>query len=152
MRGLVPATSPLKSLPEGTGPWTVHTKHFEEQVTGTSPKNSNWFEFVGLVSGTKIGPWDYIFKQKWPAHTMGFVPMTCCRGLVAGTSPLVCADFKETHPKWEMHPKWAKALILTSKTYMVNYECQLNSRNHAHQHVSFDMNSFLQHSWMGLLP
>ena len=33
-------------------PRTVHTKRFEEQVTGTCPKNSNWFELVGLVAGT----------------------------------------------------------------------------------------------------
>ena len=32
----------------------VHTKRFEEQVAGTSPKNSNQFEFVGLVAGTKF--------------------------------------------------------------------------------------------------
>ena len=54
MRGLVPATSPIKSLHKGTGQWsqglvprTVHTKHFEKQVEGTCPKNSNWFEFGG---------------------------------------------------------------------------------------------------------
>ena len=28
----------------------------EEQVARTCPKNSNWFEFVGLVAGTKVGP------------------------------------------------------------------------------------------------
>ena len=33
---------------------TVHTKHFEKQVAGSCPKNSNWFEFVGLVTGTKF--------------------------------------------------------------------------------------------------
>ena len=57
--GQVPATSPLKSLHEedwsqGLVPRTVHTKRFEEQVAGTCPKNSNWFEFVGLVAGTKV--------------------------------------------------------------------------------------------------
>ena len=40
----------LKSLHyKGTG----HTKRSEEQVAGTCPKNSNWFEFVGLDAGTK---------------------------------------------------------------------------------------------------
>ena len=39
---------------QGLVPQTVHTKHFEEQVAGTCPKNSNWFEFVGLVAGTKL--------------------------------------------------------------------------------------------------
>ena len=27
---------------------------FEEQVAGTCPKNSHWFEFVGLVAGTSF--------------------------------------------------------------------------------------------------
>ena len=27
-------------------------------VPATSPTNSNWFEFVGLVAGTKVGPCD----------------------------------------------------------------------------------------------
>ena len=30
---------------------TVHMKHFEEQVAGTCPRDSKWFEFVGLVTG-----------------------------------------------------------------------------------------------------
>ena len=38
----------------GLVPRTVHTKRFEEQVPGTCPKNSNQFEFVGLVAGTKF--------------------------------------------------------------------------------------------------
>ena len=44
-----------KHWSQGLVPQTVHMKHFEEQVTGTCPKNSNWFEFVGLVAGTKVG-------------------------------------------------------------------------------------------------
>ena len=32
-----------------------YTKRFEEQVTGTFPKNSNWFEFVGLDFEAKMG-------------------------------------------------------------------------------------------------
>ena len=35
-------------------PRTVHTKRFEEHVAGTCPKNSNQFELVGLVAGTKL--------------------------------------------------------------------------------------------------
>ena len=38
--------------------------NFKEQVVGTCPKNSNWFEFVGLVTGTKVGPCDWVLKQK----------------------------------------------------------------------------------------
>ena len=39
---------------QGHVPRTVHTKHFEEHVAGTCPKNSNQFEFVGLVLATKV--------------------------------------------------------------------------------------------------
>ena len=31
---------------------------FVQQVAGTCSKNSNWFEFMGLVAGTKVGPYD----------------------------------------------------------------------------------------------
>ena len=62
MRGLVPASSLLKSSHEGTGrrdcPTNIHAKRFEEQVAGICPRNSNWLEFVGLVTGTKVGPCD----------------------------------------------------------------------------------------------
>ena len=34
------------------------------KVTGTCPKNSNLFEFVGLVAESKVGPCDKILKQK----------------------------------------------------------------------------------------
>ena len=45
---------------QGLVPRTVHTKRFEEQVSGTSlsPKNSNWFEFVGLIARSKVGSCD----------------------------------------------------------------------------------------------
>ena len=67
MRGLIPETSPCNKPPEeftlrdwsqGLDSQTVHMKLFEKQVAGTCPKNSNWFEFVGLVAGTKVGPCD----------------------------------------------------------------------------------------------
>ena len=65
-RGLVRATgsgnwSPeeftLRGWSQGLVPPTVHKKRSEEQVAGICPKNSNWFEFVGLVIGTKVGPY-----------------------------------------------------------------------------------------------
>ena len=43
---------------------------------GTSPQNSNWFEFVGVVTGTQVGPCD-LFPR-----------------LVGRTSPLMCADLE----------------------------------------------------------
>ena len=69
-RGLVPATCPCnwsseeftrRDWSQGLVPRTVHTKRFEaqvQQVAGTCPKNSNWFEFVGLVAGTKFDTCD----------------------------------------------------------------------------------------------
>ena len=58
MWGLAPATSQApeeftrRDWSTGLGDffhaWTVYRKRFEEQVTETWPKNSNWFEFVGL--------------------------------------------------------------------------------------------------------
>ena len=65
--GLVSVTSPcdwppeeftLEDYSQGLVPRTVHTKRFEEQVAGNSPKNSNWFEFVGLIAGIKVDPCD----------------------------------------------------------------------------------------------
>ena len=66
-RVFIPAIGPCNQSPEeftrrdwsqGLVPRRVHTKRFEEQVAGTCLKNSNWFEFVGLVAGTKVGPCD----------------------------------------------------------------------------------------------
>ena len=42
---LVPATLVLQ---------TVHMKRFEEKHAATCPKTSNQFEFLGLVTGTKL--------------------------------------------------------------------------------------------------
>ena len=57
-KGVVPAAIPGRvyirdwSQP-GLVPRTVHIERFEVQVAGTSSRNSNQFEFVGLVAGTK---------------------------------------------------------------------------------------------------
>ena len=60
--GLVPATSleqfTRRDWSQGLVPRTVYTKPFVQQVAGTCPKKSNWFEFVGLVAGTKVGSCD----------------------------------------------------------------------------------------------
>ena len=37
------------------------------------------FEFVGLVTGTKVGPCDKILKQKLSVHSMRLVPATSRR-------------------------------------------------------------------------
>ena len=56
--------------------------------------NSNQFELVGLVAGTKFWSLQLDFEA---VHTMPLFPATSCRdqsqGLVAGTSPIVCATF-----------------------------------------------------------
>ena len=44
-----------------------HTKRFEKQVAWTSPKTSNWFEFVVLVSGTKVWLLRLDFEAKMPS-------------------------------------------------------------------------------------
>jgi len=59
-------------------------------VPGTGPTNSNKFEFVGLVAGTKFWSLRLHFLTKMgSAHEGNWSP-----GLVAGASPLVCADLK----------------------------------------------------------
>ena len=59
-------------------------KRFDEQVAGTCPKNSNWFEFVGLVG--------LDFEAKMTRSHDGTCPRDLLQGLVAGASPLVSAD------------------------------------------------------------
>ena len=59
MSGLVPATSPLKSLHKRTGCRGLSHEQFTGSILrnrsqGLAPKLQNWFEFVGLVTGTKL--------------------------------------------------------------------------------------------------
>ena len=63
--GLVPATSPCNKS-QGLAVASCEMAIFATKssrrdhnlVPATSPTNSNWFEFVGLVAGTKVGPCD----------------------------------------------------------------------------------------------
>ena len=70
-RGLVLATSPLKSLHKGACRVSrnkLQGDKFEKQVAG---KNE-----------TSLNSWDWSqvpAKQKWPVHVMELVPRTCCR-------------------------------------------------------------------------
>ena len=78
---LVPATSPLKSLHErdwlqGVVPQTVHTKHSEEQIAGTCPKKSNWFEFLGQGAGTRF--WIKNCQSTWWDLSPQLVAGTTC--------------------------------------------------------------------------
>ena len=72
-------------------PRTVHPKRFEEQVAGTCPKNSNWFEFLamGLVAGTKVQSQrlNGQFGTRWDLS----------KRLVAGTSSSVCVSTLKTN-------------------------------------------------------
>ena len=67
--GLVPATSPcnkskgLVASCELTNFATKSTRRDQNLNLATSPTNSNWFEFVGIVAGTKVDPCDQILKQ-----------------------------------------------------------------------------------------
>ena len=88
---LVPATSPLKSLHEGTGRRDLSHEQFmrsifEKQVAGTCPKNSNQFEFVRLVAGTKIWSLRQDFVAKLASPPNGSCPRDLLQGLVARTS------------------------------------------------------------------
>ena len=62
--GLVPATSPCNKLQGLVASCelaifaTKSSRRDQNLVPVTSPTNSNWFEFVGLVAGTKVGPCD----------------------------------------------------------------------------------------------
>lgn len=48
---------------QGLVPQTIHTKGLGGQVAGTLPTNSNQFELVGLVAGTKFGPVTRLFDK-----------------------------------------------------------------------------------------
>ena len=91
----IPATSPLTSLHEGTSPRPGGTrptnssqrKRFEEQVAGTCPNNSNWFEFVGLVAGTKVWSLWLYFKAQMASSHAGSFPCDLLQGLVPSCVP-----------------------------------------------------------------
>ena len=84
---LVPATSlpeefTRRDRSQGLVPRTVHSKRFEKLVAGICAKNSNWFEFVGLVARTKD------FEAKMACSHYGICPRDLLQGLVA--APRVC--------------------------------------------------------------
>ena len=64
----------------------------EEQVEEICPKNSNWFEFVGLVAGTNLWSLLLDFEAKMASSHDGTCPRDLLQGLVAGTSLLMNAD------------------------------------------------------------
>ena len=72
----------------GLVPRIVDIKRFEKQVAGTCSKNSNQFEFVGLVAGTKAGSLRLNFEAEIARsrNGPGLVPTACCRD----QSPPVC--------------------------------------------------------------
>ena len=59
--GLVPATSPCNKSQGLVAScelaiFAANSSRWDQNlVPATSPTNSNWFEFVGLVAGTKFG-------------------------------------------------------------------------------------------------
>ena len=62
--GLVPATIPCNKSQGLVASYELaifvakSSRRDQNLVPATSPTNSNWFEFVGLVAGTKVGPFD----------------------------------------------------------------------------------------------
>ena len=75
-------------------PRTVQTKRFEEHVAGSRPKNSDWFEFVGLPHRDQSWSLRIDFEAKMASLYDGTCPRDLLQGLVTGTSPLVCIDLK----------------------------------------------------------
>ena len=84
------------NLVAGTSPTNSSHEGFEGLVAGTSPTNSNQFEFVGQVAGTKFWSPRLDFLSNMAGSHDGTCPRDLLRGLVPGTSPLVCADLKAT--------------------------------------------------------
>ena len=83
-KGLVSSVIPGSVYTKGlfaAGTCPTNSSHFEEQVAGTYSKNSNQFEFVGLVAGTKVGSLRLNFKAKMASwrNGPGLVPTTCYR-------------------------------------------------------------------------
>ena len=90
--GIHEGTSPCDQSPQLV-PRRVYTKGL---VSGTClmNKNSNQFEFEGLVAGTKLCSLRLDFKAKMATSYDGTCPSDLSKGLVAGTSLLVCADLR----------------------------------------------------------
>ena len=66
---------------------TLHTKGFPGLVAETGPTNSNQFEFVGQVAGTKFWSPRLDFLSKMASSHDGTCPRDLLQGQVAGTSP-----------------------------------------------------------------
>ena len=90
-----------------------------EQVAGTCRKNSNWYEFVGVVAGTLR----LDFEAKLASSHDVTCPRDLTQGLVAGstsklesTSKLVCNDLKNGEKKEKSsaayHVKWINTFFL----------------------------------------
>ena len=77
-----------------------------EQVAGTCRKNSNWYEFVGVVAGTLR----LDFEAKLASSHDVTCPRDLTQGQVAGTSKLVCNDLqngeKQEKSSAAYHAKW----------------------------------------------
>ena len=66
----------------GLVPRTVHMRRFEEEIAGTCSKNSNKFEFVRLVSGTKAGSLRLNSEAKMADSLDGTCPRDLLQGLI----------------------------------------------------------------------
>ena len=64
-------------------------KHFEEQVAGTCLKHSNWFEFLGLVIGTKFWSLQLDFVAKLASSHDGACPRDLLQGLLPSCVPTI---------------------------------------------------------------
>lgn len=77
-------------------PWTVHMRDFEGQVVWACPFNSNQFEFIGQVAGTKSLQLNW---WRWLVHTKGLLSTTCLMSMSLVTEyailPLQSSSFSE---------------------------------------------------------
>ena len=71
--------------------------------------NSNQYEFVGLVAGTKFWSLRVDFVAKMASSHDATSPCDLLQGIVAGTSPIVCADLKN-HDYIVKNVLWLKNL------------------------------------------
>ena len=87
---------------EATQSHHAHPQQCATLVLATSPMNSNQFEFVGLVAGTKFWSLRLDFVAKMASSHDATSPCDLLQGLVSGTSQIMCADLMREWKKLEV--------------------------------------------------
>ena len=71
----------------GLVPRTVHMRRFKEEIAGTCSKNSNQFECVRPVAGTKVGSPRLNVEAKMVSSHNGTCPRDLLQGVVPSSVP-----------------------------------------------------------------